>query len=475
MTPQPPAWLTLDRQAGDIEGQIYRGMRERILAGQLPTGQRLPSTRAFATALGVARSTVVDAYDRLKAEGYIQSQGGSATRVAAFAPPAFQGQGPTSPAAAGPPPKFTSAGRFRPGVPDVADFPHAAWARCLAARSRSLRMHDLGYDDACGIRELQEAILDHAAARRGILARPEQVLIVPSTRAAIDLLSRVLLRPAEQDGNVAWIEDPGYPSAQAILRDAGAQLVPVTCDAAGIDVAAVSGPPPKLIYVTPSHQYPTGVTMSLQRRMALLEVARANGAVIIEDDYDSEFQYGSRPIAALQGIDRGDVVAYVGTFAKVLAPGLRVAYAIVPQWLLPEASMFIQRRGVAVPIHIQAALADFIREGRLRAYLRQMNGVYAERMEATSRALRTHCGDMLEVADAGGGLQLATWFRDPATDDCAAAEALNETAEGVQPMSHYYLDAPRPGLLFGIARASRTEVDGICAKIGGRLRNILRR
>ncbi|MDI7860607.1 PLP-dependent aminotransferase family protein [Rhizobiaceae bacterium n13] len=466
-----PAWLALDRRAGDLEAQIYKGMRDRILLGKLPTGQRLPSTRTLASALGVARSTVVEAYERLKAEGYLETRTGSGSRVAAFSAPPLQGQRPAPTPATRRLPEPTSDGMFRSGVPDLADFPHAAWARCLAARSRSLRVHDLGYDDASGIPALREAILEHVSVTRGVLARPEQVLVVPSTRAAIDLLACLLLRPGQANGDVAWVEDPGYLAGHALLRDAGARLVPVPCDAEGMDVTQAKGPPPRLICVTPSHQYPTGSTLSLQRRLALLDVARANGSVVLEDDYDSEFQYGSRPIAALQGIDRSDVVAYLGTFAKVLAPGLRVAYAIVPNWLVQEASTMQQRKGMAVPIHIQAALADFIREGRLRAYLRRMNGKYAERMAATASALRRHCGNVLDIADGSGGLQLATWFQGRGTDDRKVAGALNAEGHGVQAMSQFYLGLPRPGLLFGIARTNPDTVDKV---IAGFARHILR-
>ncbi|MEF0942510.1 MocR-like pyridoxine biosynthesis transcription factor PdxR [Rhizobium sp. BR 362] len=458
-------WPALDRVAGDLEGQVYRVMRDRILQGQMPPGQRLPSTRMLAIALGVARSTVVNAYERLKAEGYLQSTTGAATRVAAFTTPPLQGQ--AAPAKFSPMPVAERAvgGLFEPGVPDVAAFPHPAWARCLGARGRSLRVHDLGYGAHSGIRELREAILDHISTTRGVIARPEQVLIVPSTGAAIDLLARVLLRPGCSDGLVAWMEEPGYATAQALLRMAGADLVPVPCDQAGIDVGRAAGPPPRLIYVTPSHQYPTGVTMSLPRRLALLEFARANGSVVLEDDYDSEFQYASRPIAALQGIDRGEVVAYLGTFSKTLAPGLRVAYAVVPSWLVSEAAAAQRLRGAVVPIHIQAALADFIREGRFRAHLRHMNAVYAARMAASVSALRRHCGDRLEIGEGTGGLQLAGWFRDAGIDDRAIVQRINAQGFALRAMSALHLGPSRPGLLFGIARMAPEAADAAAAKI----------
>ncbi|MDL2407986.1 PLP-dependent aminotransferase family protein [Rhizobium calliandrae] len=463
-------WPALDRAAGDLEGQVYRLMRDRILQGQMPPGQRLPSTRRLAVSIGVARSTVVNAYERLKAEGYLQSTTGAATRVAAFATPRLQGQAAPTPLSPVPAIETGAGGLFEPGVPDVAAFPHAAWARCLGTRGRSLRVHDLGYGAHSGIRDLREAILEHISATRGVIAHPEQVLIVPSTGAAIDLLARVLLRPDRPEGTVAWMEEPGYGTAQALLRLAGADLVPVPCDEAGIDVTKAAGPPPRLIYVTPSHQYPTGVTMSLPRRLALLEFARANGSVVLEDDYDSEFQYASRPIAALQGIDRGEVVVYLGTFSKTLAPGLRVAYAVVPSRLVSETAAAQRLRGAVVPIHIQAALADFIREGRFRAHLRQMNAIYAARMAAVVFALRRHCEDRLEIGEGTGGLQLAAWFRDTGIDDRATVQKINVQGFALRAMSALHLGPARPGLLFGIARMQPEAADVAVAKIAKLIR-----
>ncbi|HEY4250943.1 MAG TPA: PLP-dependent aminotransferase family protein [Roseomonas sp.] len=466
MATAAPVWLTLDRAAGDLEGQLYRAMRDRILAGQLAAGQSLAPTRGLAAALGIARATVVAAYDRLKAEGYLDSRMGTASRVAALAPPPAAGRGPLPPPAARPAEEVPAGRLFEPGEPDLSAFPHAAWARCLGARARALRVHDLGYGAAGGIRALQDAILGHVAATRGVAARPEQVLVLPTTGAAIDLLARLRLRPGQ---DAAWVEEPGYPTARALLQAAGARILPVPCDAQGMDVARAAGPPPRLICVTPSHHYPTGATMSLQRRLALLEIAHAGGALVLEDDYDNDFQYASRPIAALQGIDRGAVVAYLGSFSKILAPGLRVAYAILPAWLAEEAAAAARLRGAVVPVHIQAALADFIREGRLRAHLRRMNALYAARMAATVAALRRHCGRVLEVGEGAGGLQLATWFRDPATDDRAAVARLGTQGIALRPMSRFYGGTPRPGLLFGIARVDPDWVDAAAARVGALL------
>lgn len=463
MTPAP-AWLDLDRDAGDLAGQIYRSLRDRILLGQLPAGYKLPSTRAFAASLGVARSTAVEAYDRLKSEGYIEASAGAATRIAALA--RMQQQRPMddpSPIAQTPSDKPPDHALFRPGAPDVSAFPHAVWSRYLAARSRSLRIQHLGYENATGIIELRKAILDHISTTRGVVAIPEQVLIVPSTRAAIDMLARTMLRRSGRTS--AWMENPGYPAARALLGDAGAEIVPVPCDEQGIDVSRAEGAQPALIYVTPSHQYPTGATLTLPRRLALLEAARRDGSLIVEDDYDSDFHYGSRQIAALQGIDRAEVVAYLGTFSKVLAPGLRVAYAVVPRWLVAEASEALQRRGVAVPTHVQAALADFISEGRLRAHLRRMNLHYADRMVRTVEMLAAQFSDHLAISGGYGGLQLATWFRDEAMNDRAIIAKVNRSGYGLMPMSDFFIGKSAAGILFGISRAEPAAVQRLAADL----------
>jgi GntR family transcriptional regulator/MocR family aminotransferase len=465
-----PTWLSLDRTAGDLEGQIYRSLRERILNGQLGE-QRLASTRALAAALGVARSTVVKAYDRLKAEGFLEASGGSATRAVAIRPTISTSGTSQAPADTGNQDGRAGKELFKSGIPDLSHFPHAAWARCLGARARSLRIHDLGYASSEGLPELQSAILDHVSATRGVSARPEQVMIVPSTGAAIDLLARVLIKPENND--IVWMEEPGYKAAHVLFRGAGARLVPIPCDAQGINVARATGGRPRLIYTTPSHQYPTGVTMSLNRRLALLEIARQTHAVVIEDDYDSEFHYGSRPIAALQGIDRAGVVAYLGTFSKMLAPGLRVAYLIVPPWLVADMSAALQLKGAMVSIHLQAALADFMREGRLRAHVRRMNGLYGPRMAATVAALGRHCGQRLDLGEGSDGLHLATWFRDPSVDDEAVAQALGAHGLAMQPMSQFHLGPARPGLLFGIARVDITTVDEETRRLGALLDDVV--
>ncbi|MCB8881613.1 PLP-dependent aminotransferase family protein [Acidisoma cellulosilytica] len=449
VTDAKTALVSIDRAAGDLEGQLYRALRGRILARVLPAEARLPSTRQLALSLGLARSTVVSAYGRLKAEGYLTSLAGGASRVAAIASPGVAVVQPTpaiSAAAALPLLPLT------PGVPDLASFPTAIWGRLLAARARRVSAADLGYGAPLGLPALAEAILAHIAVSRGVVADPDQLVLFPSTRAAIGLLARLALRDAAPGHHAAWMEEPGYLSARQILQDAGADLVPVPVDEAGMNVDSASGAAsPKLIYVTPSHQYPTGMTMSLARRLALLAVAQRTGALILEDDYDSEFQFDGRPIAALQGIDQSGVVAYLGTLSKVLAPGVRLAYAIVPRSLLLAVQQAVRLQGLSVPIHIQAACLEFLREGHFRAHIRRMTPIYAARMTAFRDTVQYCCGDAIATGPGTGGLQLALWFRDEAKDDEAIVQRLRSQGYGPQALSSMHLAKGRPGLLCGIA------------------------
>ena len=478
MTSQAVTWLVLDRPQGDLEGQLCRAIRERVRAGRLGAGEPLPSTRALALSLGIARSTVVQAYERLRAEGYVETVRGSGTRVSTARPRplagAARGRASAStgklpaeslPAPATPVPRALP---FQPGVPDLKSFPAAAWARCVGGRIKSLRVHDLGYGPVAGLPALRAAILAHASTARGVVAQADQVAVFPSAAAAIDTLARVTLAPR---ADTAWIEDPGWPRARALLLRAGAQLVPVPCDADGIDLSRAAGAGPRLIYVTPSHQCPTGVTMSLPRRLALLDAAQRHGAFIIEDDYDSEFRYDARPIAALQGIDTGQRVAYVGTFSKTLAPGLRVAYAILPPELVAACHADMALRQGDVPIHIQAGLADFLNDGHFRSHIRRMRGVYAERMHNLVRALTQHCGEWLEVADGGGGLKLAVRLRDHGVDDRRVVQALAERGYGARTFSEFCLSAPVPGLVFGIAQGTPARCEALAQALAAILRD----
>ena len=447
----PAALVALNREAGDLQGQLYRTLRARILGGGLPAGARLPSTRQLAVSLGVARATVVAAYERLLAEGYVVNAAGKASRVANIVPPvapALRLAMPPVRASA----LMRTPNRLEPGVPDLASFPAALWGRLLASQARRMAVAQLGYGGAVGDPALSEAILAHISITRGVVAVPEQVLLFPSTRTALAVIARVVLQRHASGCAPVWVEDPAYERARLIFQAAGGHLVPVPVDSAGLDVERASAfPAPALIYVTPSHQYPTGVTMSLNRRLQLLEWARQSGALILEDDYDSEFQFDGRPIAALQGIDQADCVAYLGTFSKVLAPGLRLAYAVLPRPLLAQVRQAVEREGIAVSAHIQAAFLVFLRDGHFGAHIKRMTAHYAARMAAFRSAI-LHFGDTsIEPGPGTGGLQLALWFKDHGLDDKAVAASLRLRGYAPTPLSTMYEQEGRPGLLCGIA------------------------
>lgn len=339
--------IAIDRESPQpLYQQIYEGYREAILDGRLRTGERLPSSRGLADELGVSRFPVLNAFEQLIAEGYCETRVGAGTFVAASPPeplaptravtppldtpterPRPVATGPVSELAE-PPPWLRGSGAFTVGGTAVDRFPLRIWSTLLTRHARDMRPEDLHYGPRQGLRSFRESITAYLRAARGVRCDPDQVMVVSGSQQALELTSRVLLDP----GTPVWMEDPGYWGARDALAVAGARLQPVPVDEEGLDVAAGIDrcPRARAAFVTPSHQFPLGVTMSASRRMQLLDWARRTGAWIIEDDYNSEYRYESQPIAALQGLDRDARVIYIGTFSKVLAPGLRIGYLVLP-------------------------------------------------------------------------------------------------------------------------------------------------
>jgi GntR family transcriptional regulator/MocR family aminotransferase len=477
------AEIRLDRSTGTLREQLYLQLRDAVLTGRLLPRTPLPSTRDLAAVLGLARSTVVDALDQLKAEGYLETRQGAATRVAALERKmlgvglALRSSEDDAKLAApvqqqranwrnDDPPRPVSLRAFRPGLPDIRAFPAREWATHLARRARHPASHDLSYAGYLGVPALREQILSHVRLARHVQAQPDQVILLPSAQAAFDLVAQLVLEP----GDTAWTEDPGYPGITSVLRAQKARIVPMRVDEQGLQPAAV-GPRPRLVYVTPSHQYPTGVTMSLPRRLSLLALARRAGAAIIEDDYDSEFQYQGQPTASLQGLDRHGCVHYVGTFSKSLAPGLHVAYLIVPERFVDLAHAVATVRGLTVPIHVQLALADFLEAGGLRRHVRAMNADYGARMATLVESLRQD--GLLTVPAGAGGLQLCVgWPGDPA--DTAAVAALQAAGIAAAPISPLCSAVRHNGLLLGVGLVQRHEVQGAAKVMCGVLRRLHR-
>jgi GntR family transcriptional regulator/MocR family aminotransferase len=457
--------LSLDpRRSGPLSRQLEERLRHAILAGELAAGERLPSSRAMAARLGVSRTTVLAAFDRLLAEGYLVGQAGSGTYVAASsqraearpqAPPQLSRRGAriartsvAMPHGGGP------AVPFRSGVPALDRFPADVWASLGAARLRDLRQAAAGYPDPAGHPPLRAAVADYLAAHRGVRCTPEQVLIVTGSQQAIDLAARVLLDP----GDPVWVEDPGYLGARGALAAAGARLHPRPLDREGM---TLGDGPARMVYVTPSHQYPLGVTMSLPRRLALLDWAERRGAFIFEDDYDSEYRYAGKPLTALQGLDESGRVIYAGTFSKVLFPALRIGYLVVPRALQRAFTAAIAIAGRGTPVQSQAVLADFMAAGHFARHIRRTRLLYAERQAALVAAARRHLAGLLEVGPAQAGMHLVGWLPEGTEDALAAARALARGVEAVPLSSLSLLRPPRGGLLLGY-----TGYDGSALEAG---------
>ena len=437
--------------------QVYQRLRAAILLGQLSPGTRLPSTRQMAKDLGVSRNTMMSAFDQLIAEGYVEGRVGAGTFVSPTLPEELlearlrtrptlpiatkqrslsargQAIAKTSVAVAGP------AGRLRPfipGIPALDQFPMSLWSRLVARRWRDESRGLLNYGPAAGYKPLREAIAAYLGPSRGVQCKPDQIVIVSGTQQALDLAARVLLDP----GDSVLVEEYCYSAARAALIGAGARLVPVKVDTSGLDISsqAASSSNARVAYVTPSHQYPLGVTMSLSRRLALLDWANRTSAWILEDDYDSEYRYVARPLAALQGLDKSGRVIYIGTFSKVLFPSLRIGYMVVPSDLVDAFARARAAAGWCCPNIDQAVLSDFISEGHFTRHIRRMRAIYAERQDALIGALERQAGDLLKVSRTDAGIHVIALLPDDIDDRAVAAEVAAQDVVA-HPLSVFFL------------------------------------
>lgn len=440
-----------------IYRQVYDGVRGAIIDGLLRPGQRLPSTRALAAELRVSRLSVLTAFDQLRHEGYLSGRVGSgtfvseampddalrSTRVAGVARARRQAESARAPRV----PYEGGLRPFRMSLPALDEFPNNVWSRIVARHARALKPAHMAYGDPAGLLALRLAVAEHLRTARAVRCEADQVLIVSGSQAALRIAAAVILAR----GDIVAVEEPGYSGARSALRAAGAELAPIPVDEEGIDVAALqaSGRRVRAVYVTPSHQYPLGVSMTAARRLALLDWATRHGAWILEDDYDSEYRYVSRPLGALQGMDAHDRVIYVGTFSKVLFPSLRVGYLVVPSSLCSEFTAAREAFDVFPSTLYQLALADFIREGHFARHLRRMRVLYDRRRHALLDGLARHCGDFLRVHNADAGLHVVT--RLPAgISDRAVVERMTAQRLTAMPLSSCYIAGnAQPGLLLG--------------------------
>lgn len=488
--------LNLDRTSPrSLQRQLYDALRNAILTGHLAAGSRLPSTRALAAEIGVSRTTVQSAFEQLLYEGYTAGEVGSGTYVARVLPDGLlqadagrssalrdvRSARPLSRRGAAvvsmppmPPPLVMPDGRaqraFEVGVPAFDAFPQIVWGRLMGQCWRHLHTQLLDYQDLAGFRPLREAIATYVGAARGVQCAAGQVIVVAGAQQAVDLAARVLLDP----GDAAWIEDPGYLGARGVLVAAGARLTPVPVDEEGlrVDAGVERCPDARLAFVTPSHQFPLGITMSLRRRLTLLKWANDNNAWIIEDDYDSEYRYAERPLPALQGLDAAGRVIYAGTFSKVLFPGLRLGYLVVPQDLVDafvRARMFSD---IHPPALEQAVLAEFMAEGHFARHVRRMRALYAERQAALVHAASRELAGLLELAPAAAGMHLVGWLPQGVNDRVAVQRA---AAQGVwtSPLSLFGIEPVRHhALLLGYTAVDAREIVAGVHRLARALRSV---
>lgn len=459
--------------------QIYESLRQAINSGQLEANLRLPSTRDMAELLGVSRNTVLDAVGQLVAEGYLEARQGSGTYVTGHLPDELLKAHANGNAVAKPgsvkrtvsrrgellasmeftPRRHTNPNYvFTIGMPAVDEFPFDVWSRLMSRHYRRapMSLFDYNLSEPGGYPPLREAIAAYLKTARAIQCDPEQVIICNGSQQALFIASRILL----DSGEKAWIEDPGYLGARWALHSAGAQVIPVSVDKDGLVVeeGIEKAPDARLVYVTPSLQFPIGCTMNLKRRSELLNWANRNDAWIIEDDYDHEFRYVGHPLMSLQGLDGAGRVIYIGTFSKVMFPALRMGYVVVPKDLVEIFTSVRTLIDLRTPSVQQAALNDFIREGHFMRHIRRARGLYARRRAHLLDQIDRHLGDLLTPGISDAGMHLVGWLPDHIPDEWAFKQAEKVGVE-ILPISRFYIGRPdRSGIILGYTAAHEADI-----------------
>lgn len=469
------------KTAAPMYRQIYDSIRRSILSGELASQTRLPSTRALAENLGVSRITVVNAYEQLLAEGYLEGRTGAGTFVAPVLPDELLLQ------TAKPAGEIDKAGNYAPlnlspygeklnskeaatvraqaiakfqpfqnGLTAVDEFPFEIWSRIAAKYYKNPPRALLGYGDPKGCARLREAVAAHLRSARGVNCTAEQIVITSGAQQALDLTARIFIAL----GDAVLIEDPCYREARNSFAAAGAKLIPIKTDEEGFHVGQIpkTGQKAKLIYVTPSHQYPLGVTMSLTRRLALLEWANQNNAWIIEDDYNSEFRYAGRPLASLQGLDKTGRVIYIGTFSKTIFPALRIGCAVLPPELVDIFTTARALADVHSPAIEQAILADFISEGHFARHVRRMRTLYEKRQNVLLSECEKHLKGLLEVKAADAGMHLVGWLAEGIDDQIISGKASAKNLKLAAISSYAAGKMPRGGLVLGYTAYDENQI-----------------
>jgi GntR family transcriptional regulator/MocR family aminotransferase len=451
---------------------LYESLRSEILEGRLRPGARLPATRDLARQYGLSRGTIVNAFDQLKSEGYADGSVGSGTYVSKILPDELlqvrRSGGLATSAKRKTRRRLSKYGRrvvpfpvfeirptraFRANQPALDLFPMDVWGQISARRLRRASTSLLLGCSPMGYRPLRDAVADYLNSSRGVKCSADQVAIVSGVQEALDIAARLFLDP----GDIVYMENPGYVGATIVFQSVGAKICAVRLDEEGIELRReLRGA--KLIYVTPGHQFPLGITMSLARRLELIESARHAGALIFEDDYDSEYRYTGRPVPALQGLDRHGLVLYAGTFSKVLFPSLRLGCMVVPPDLVSSISAIKSVTSRHAPVLEQAVLCDFITEGHFARHIRRMREVYAERFTVLMECARERLTGLMEISNIEAGLQTVGWLQGDLKADEVARAGLEREIEMIQLAAFTQGRGTGQGLQLGFAAIDPAEI-----------------
>ena len=495
--PKPQAFpldmLAVNRASPEhLSRQLYHGLVAVIRNRTLAPGSELPSTRALAAELGLGRNTIVTAYDQLVTEGYLANRQGARPVIVDLP------DGPRETPAEEPPIPLRAPSRrgeellsqpchhgrpghvaFHPGMPDATSFPFGVWGRLVARRASHGGETLFGTYDVTGHPALKQAIAGYLFSARGVRCRPEQIVITTGAQAAFDLLARLLLDP----GDTVWMEEPGYYGAKAAFTVAGAKILPIpvdqergwrlehdpekwepvlgqrSCSYKEIDTPSFS---PRLIYVTPACQHPLGITMRMEERLRLLDIAETANSWVIEDDFDGEYRFQGRPVPAIQSMDRSGRVIYVGTFAKLLFPALRLGFMVLPMELAGRIANALSTTGQFAPLLLQAALADFITEGHMSRHLKRMRRIYAQRRQLFRDIVTERLRDEITLSPAEAGIQVVGYLRE-GIDDIKVSQAAARRAINVSPLSKYFQNTTATqGLVLGYAACDAAQMrDGV--------------
>ena len=472
--------IRIDRDlATPLHRQVHAGYCGAILRGELTPGQQVPSSRALASSLGISRFPVLDAYSQLTAEGYFESRVGAGTFIAASlrnlrkqtSRPAEKPAGARAVSRrASLFPHFAESpwrhgwGAFAVHQPAIDQFPFEVWSKLVARHSRAPRFQAFHHIDPLGLKPFREAICNYLSTSRAVRCDPGQVMIVSGSQQALDITARVLLNP----GDRVWIEEPCYPLVRSILLGSGCRTLPVSVDEEGlkVDFGLRRGGKARAAFVTPSHQYPLGATMSISRRLQLLEWAKRNSAWIVEDDYDSEYRFDSQPIASLQGLDSADRVIYIGTFSKVLFPSLRLGYIVIPPDLVDHYAAVRFSMDIFPPYLFQEVLTDFMGSGHFVRHIRRTRALYKKRRIALVESLRAELGDQVEIHGSEAGMHLAVTLKSGLIDTEIAARAAKEKL-WLWPLSPCWSGADaRHGFILGYGNTPEDKIRNAVVLLG---------